>query len=108
FRQEIERVLIDPTDPNFVYVATAEQAVNGLASGLSGVWASTDGGKSWTNTTATQIVPLSTFSAFTDLAFDPATLTPAFDKLHRHILAAIGTSAGDPANGLWETFDSGT
>jgi autotransporter-associated beta strand protein len=110
-QQEIERILVDPSDPNFVYVATAEQAVNGLQSNQSGIWQSTDGGTTWVNTTAGQIMPptfSSTTSAFTDLVFDPASLVASNDKLHRHILAAIGTAGGDPANGLWDSADSAT
>jgi autotransporter-associated beta strand protein len=111
-RQEIERIIVDPSDANTVYLATAEQAVNGLQNNQSGIWKSEDGGKSWTNMTAGTIPsttqpPFSTMSAFTDLLFDPSTLVAPFDKTSRHIFAAVGTPAGDQANGLFESFDSG-
>jgi hypothetical protein len=77
-----------------VYVEVAGGGVNGLG-GNTGIWKSTDGGTTWTNTTAT----ISTTDAYTDLVastYDPNTL-----------YAAIGTSSGSANNGVFVTVDGG-
>ena len=63
--QHIGRVVIDPRDPNIVYVA----ALGPLwaPGGERGLFKTTDGGKSWTNTKE-----ISRFTGFTDVAMDPA------------------------------------
>jgi photosystem II stability/assembly factor-like uncharacterized protein len=98
-RRTISKIVVtrktDPTqadDP--VYVAVAGGGVNGLA-GNTGIWKSTDGGTTWTNTTAS----ISTTDAYTDLVastYDPNTL-----------YAASGTSSGSANNGVWVTVDGG-
>src|SRR5207249_3450939 len=84
----------DPRDADTVYVAVASNGVNGLA-GNTGIWKSSDGGASWTNTTG----GISTTDAFTDLVMDPS--NPAT------LYAAVGTPGGSVANGVYKSTDGG-
>ena len=45
-RRAISQIVVDPTDPDTVYVAVGAQASNGLA-GNTGIWRSRDGGLTW-------------------------------------------------------------
>jgi photosystem II stability/assembly factor-like uncharacterized protein len=62
--QHIGRIVIDPRDPDVVYVA----ALGPLwaPGGERGLFKTTDGGKTWTNTKA-----ISQFTGFTEVAIDP-------------------------------------
>ena len=104
-RYSIGKIVVDPTDPSTVYVADGQPGVGNL-SGNSGIWKSTDGGASFTNTT----VALGTSEWYTDLAIDPTN--------PRVLYGAIGTEHADPAtffpitgsavNGVYKTTDGGT
>jgi len=63
--QHIGRIVIDPRDPNVVYVA----ALGPLwaPGGERGLYKTTDGGKTWTNTKE-----ISKYTGFTELAMDPS------------------------------------
>jgi photosystem II stability/assembly factor-like uncharacterized protein len=96
-RRTISKVVVSPTDPNTVYVAVANEGTNG-ASVLrpnTGVWKSTDGGITWTNTTTR----VSTTQDYSDLVMDP--LDP------QTLYAAVGTLTGALANGVYKTSDGG-
>jgi photosystem II stability/assembly factor-like uncharacterized protein len=94
-RRTISRIVVDPTDPDTVYVAVGAQAVNG-APGGTGIWKSSDGGATWTNTTAGRI---STAAAFSDLAMSPS------DRMR--LYAAVGEPGGSASNGVYSTKDGG-
>jgi photosystem II stability/assembly factor-like uncharacterized protein len=93
-RRTISKIVVDPADPNTVYVAVGALATNGLP-GNTGIWKSTDGGVNWTNTTAA----ISTTAAFSDLVMDPSNAQALF--------VAVGAPAGDPANGVYKTTNGG-
>ena len=63
--QHIGRIVIDPRDPNVVYVA----ALGPLwaSGGERGLYKTTDGGKTWTNTKE-----ISKYTGFGELAMDPS------------------------------------
>jgi photosystem II stability/assembly factor-like uncharacterized protein len=94
YRRSIARIVIDPTNANVVYVAVGNVSTNGLP-GNTGIWKSTDGGATWTDTTAT----ISTTAAFTDLAMSPDN--------NQVLYAAVGSDAGNTANGLYVTTNGG-
>jgi photosystem II stability/assembly factor-like uncharacterized protein len=94
-RRTISRIVVDPTDPDIVYVAVGAQAVNGLP-GSTGIWKSSDGGATWTNTTKGSI---STTAAFSDLAMSPS------DRMR--LYAAVGEPGGSASNGVYNTSDGG-
>ncbi|HTE44959.1 MAG TPA: hypothetical protein VK636_06925 [Gemmatimonadaceae bacterium] len=62
--QHIGKIVIDPRDPSIVYVA----AVGPLwtSGGERGLYKTTDGGKTWTNTKE-----ISKYTGFTEIAMDP-------------------------------------
>jgi photosystem II stability/assembly factor-like uncharacterized protein len=93
-RLSISRIVVDPADANTVYAAVGPAATNGLP-GNTGVWKSTDGGATWTDTTAA----LTTTAPFSDLV-----MSPANDKV---LYAAVGDPNGNTANGVYESTDGG-
>ncbi|HEV3164036.1 MAG TPA: hypothetical protein VGZ22_08395, partial [Isosphaeraceae bacterium] len=93
-RRTISKVAIDPTDPNTVFVAVGAAPPTGLP-GNTGVWKSTDGGQTWTNTTTS----ISTSAAFSDLVMDPSNPNILY--------TAVGTPLGSAANGIYKTTDGG-
>ncbi|HLJ95696.1 MAG TPA: hypothetical protein VKU02_21145 [Gemmataceae bacterium] len=97
-RLAISKVIIDPTDPtgNTAYAAVKGSATNGTF-GNPGIWKTTDG-INWTNTTA-GIVDPTVGNAFSDLVMDPGNA--------KMLYAAVGTSRGLPANGVYQTSDGG-
>jgi photosystem II stability/assembly factor-like uncharacterized protein len=94
-RRTISRIVVDPADPNEVYVAVGALATNGRT-GNTGIWKSTDGGVTWTNTTTTDIP---TDGAFSDLVADRAQ--------PQTLYAAVGQPGGDPRNGVYKSSDGG-
>lgn len=97
------RIVIDPASPNRVYAAVTRAggfpemaAAKGHpgALGPRGVFASTDGGATWTHLAG----GLPALDA-TDLAMDPS--NPAT------MYAAIGRIFGDPGNGIYKTSNRG-
>jgi photosystem II stability/assembly factor-like uncharacterized protein len=96
-RRAISKIVVHPTNPDIVYVAVAGPGVNGLSNN-TGIWKSTDGGATWTNTTRTAI---NASDAFTDLVLDPTNPNTLY--------AAVGTIGGAAAaNGVYKTTDGGT
>jgi uncharacterized delta-60 repeat protein len=101
--RSIAKIVVDPTDANIVYVAVGAPGINGLT-GNTGIWKSTDGGQTWTNTTTS----ISTFDAFTDLVMDPRNaqvLYAAVGQMNVNFYDFSGT--GDAANGVYITKDGG-
>ena len=82
-RRAISRIVVDPTDANIVYVAVGGSGVNGTG-GNTGIWKSTDGGTTWTNTTTS----ISSSQPYSDVGIDvnnPSTL-----------YCAVGNTGGMP------------
>ena len=94
YRRTISQIVVDPHDPNIVYVAVGAIATNGLP-GNTGIWKSTDGGVTWKDTT----VAISTSAAFSDVAMSASN--------SQVLYAAVGDPYGDLANGLYMTSDGG-
>ena len=67
----ISRIAVSPTDPNTLYVAVSNQASTATADVVTGVYKSTDGGATWTNTT-TAIANVNPGNQFSDVVIDPA------------------------------------
>jgi autotransporter-associated beta strand protein len=118
-RQSIKKVVIDPTDPNTVYVATSSYSINGqgLPKELpsdptgTGIWKTTDGGTTWTNTTFGPVWGGGTIPSiddYTDLVMDPLD--------HKNLYFAIGTNVTDDFstflftgnNSIGESLDGGS
>ena len=94
-RKGITKIVINPTDPNTVEVAVSDAVINGVSGG-NGIWKSTDGGTTWTNTTTS----ISTTDDYSDLAISSAS-TP------QTLYMAVGTSFGSSTNGVYKSTDGG-
>lgn len=97
-RRNIAKIVVDPTNPNTVYVALTWGTENGIWPSSYGIFKSTDGGQTWTNTTASITTDPSAF--FTDLVLDPTN--------PRTVYAAVGNFIGNAANGVYKSTDAGT
>jgi hypothetical protein len=97
--QAIASIVVEPADSNTVYVADAGDAENGYDNGNIGVWKSTDGGATWSNTTSAIPNLDNQEGAFSDLVMDPTN-----DQV---LYTAVGAYQGETANGIYKTTDGG-
>jgi photosystem II stability/assembly factor-like uncharacterized protein len=96
-RKAISRILVNPTDPNTVYVEVAGSGENGL-SGSYGLYKTSDGGTTWTNTTTS--ITTDPSANFTDAVFDPSN--------PQTIYVAVGNPhASNAATGLYKSSNGG-
>jgi photosystem II stability/assembly factor-like uncharacterized protein len=99
----IAKIVVDPNNPNLVYVAVAGDPENGFPSGNVGVWKSTNGGDTWTNTTISPVTGIPGYDhdngEISDLVMDP--------NNHQTLYAADGPYAGDAASGIYKTTNGG-
>ncbi len=93
--QHISQIVVNPTNPNLVYVAVEGPENTGGPVGFAGIWVSANGGLNWKNTTTS----ISVNAEYTDLVMDPVNPNILF--------AAVGTIHGNAANGLYVTTNGG-
>src|SRR5262249_13384563 len=93
-RKTIAQIVISPTDASTFYVAVDDRGVNGLP-GNTGMWRTTDGGTTWTNTTSN----ISTTEQYTDLVINPTD--------PQNLFMAVGTYFGSLLNGVYVTTNGG-
>jgi photosystem II stability/assembly factor-like uncharacterized protein len=93
-RRAISQIVVSPIDPDTVFVAVGGSGVHGVG-GNTGIWESTDGGLSWTNTTTS----ISTTEGFSDVEIDPTD--------PQTLYAAVGSIRGSAVNGVYKTTDGG-
>jgi photosystem II stability/assembly factor-like uncharacterized protein len=93
-RLATSQIAIDPADANVAYVAMADLAENGL-SGNTGIYKTTDGGTTWTNTAAM----IDTNDAWSAVIIDPLN--------SQTLYAAVGAYYGVPGNGVYKSVDAG-
>ncbi len=98
--QHIGRIVVHPVDPNIVYVA----AVGPLwgAGGERGLFKTTDGGRSWTNTKS-----IDQHTGFTDVAMDPVNPDVLYATSLQRERRAFSYIGGGPESGIWKTIDAG-
>ena len=96
--QHIGRIVIDPRDPNVVYVA----AVGPLwaPGGERGLYKTTDGGKTWTNTKE-----ISKYTGFTDIAMDPSNPDVLYAASEERERREYGFLPADPEAAIYKTTD---
>jgi photosystem II stability/assembly factor-like uncharacterized protein len=96
--QHIGRIVIDPRDPNIVYVA----AVGPLwaPGGQRGLFKTTDGGKTWTNTT-----DISQYTGFTDVVMDPSNPEVLYAAAEQRERREYGFLPAGPEAGIFKTTD---
>lgn len=96
----IARIAIDPKNPDIVYVA----AVGHLwgANKERGLFKTTDGGKTWTNTKF-----INEDTGFIDLAMDPSDANTLYAAAYQRRRTPSGFHGGGPGSGLYKTTDGG-
>lgn len=98
--QHIPRLLIDPKNPNRVFVAAL-----GHASGPNrerGIYRTLDGGQTWK-----QVLFKDDKTGGGDLSFDPADSNVIYASLYEQIRLPWGASSGGPGSGLYKSTDGG-
>ena len=98
--EHISKIIVHPEDSNTIWVAA--QGPLWSPGGERGVYKSTDGGETWTNT-----LSAGEYTGATDLLIDPRNpdrLYAALWQRHRTVAAYVG---GGPETGLWKSEDGG-
>ncbi len=98
--QTIAKVVIHPTDPNIVYVAAAGHLFG--ANAERGLYKSSDGGKTWTNTKF-----INNDTGFIDLVMHPTEPDTLWASSYQRRRTAWGFNGGGPGSGIWKTTDGG-
>ena len=98
--QTIGRIVINPIDPNIVYVAALGHLFG--PNPERGLYKSIDGGKNW---------KLAKFidndTGFVDVAIDPVNPKVLYAASHQRRRTWWGTNSGGPGSGLWKSMDAG-
>ncbi|MGH7690376.1 MAG: WD40/YVTN/BNR-like repeat-containing protein, partial [Gemmatimonadaceae bacterium] len=96
--QHIGRIVIDPRDPNVVYVA----AVGPLwgPGGERGLYKTSDGGKTWTNTK-----DLGKYTGFTDVVIDPSNPDVLYAASEERERREYGFLPAGPEAAIYKTTD---
>jgi len=96
--QHIGRIVIDPRDPNVVYVA----AVGPLwaPGGERGLYKTSDGGRTWTNTKE-----ISQFTGFTEVVMDPSNPDVLYAASYERERRAYSFLPAGTESAIWKTTD---
>jgi len=98
--QHIGRIVVHPTNPDVAYVAALGPLWGpGKERGL---YKTTDGGRSWTNT---KFVDEDT--GFVDVAMDPQSPDTLYAASYQRRRTPSGYNGGGPGSALWKTIDGG-
>ncbi len=98
--QSIARIVIDPKDPNIVYVAVLGHLFG--PNKERGVYKTTDGGKTWNN-----VKFIDEDTGFTDLVIDPSDSKTLYAASYQRRRTSFGFNGGGPGSGIWKTTDAG-
>ena len=99
--QHIGRIVVDPQDPNIVYVAALGHAWG--ANPERGLYKSTDGGETW------KLVKfVSDKAGFVDVAMDPNDHNTLFAASWERLRGPYFLNSGGPGSALWKSTDAGT
>ncbi len=96
----ISRVVVDPSDPDVVYVAAMGHLWG--PNQERGLFKTTDGGVTWTNT---KYVDENT--GFTDVVMDPGNNQVLYAASYQRQRTPWGFNGGGPGSGIWKTTDGG-
>jgi photosystem II stability/assembly factor-like uncharacterized protein len=96
----IGRVIIDPIDPDTVYVAALGRLWGPNAE--RGVFKTTDGGRTWTN-----VKFIDQDTGFVDMVMDPANRHVLYAAAYQRRRAPWGFNGGGPGSGIYKTADAG-
>lgn len=98
--QSIARVVIDPKNPDTVYVAALGHLFG--ANKERGIFKTTDGGKTWAN-----VKFIDEDTGFTDLMIDPVDPKTLYAASYQRRRTPWGFNGGGNGSGLWKTTDAG-
>jgi photosystem II stability/assembly factor-like uncharacterized protein len=98
--QSIARVVVHPKDPNIVYVAAIGHLFG--PNKERGLYKTTDGGATWTNTKF-----IDPDTGFTDVVMDPVNPNVLYAASYQRRRVPWGFNGGGPASGIWKTVDAG-
>jgi photosystem II stability/assembly factor-like uncharacterized protein len=98
--QQTGRIVVDPKDPNIVYVAALGAAWT--TNPERGLYKTTDGGATW------KLVKfISNKAGFVDLAMDPADNRTLWASSWERLRGPYFLTSGGPGSGLWKSTDAG-
>ena len=98
--ERIGRIVINPKNPNIVYVAALGALYKPNAE--RGLYKSTDGGQTWTLSKF-----MSDRAGFIDVAMDPRDPDVLYAASYQVRRTAYSLESGGPGSGLWKTSDGG-
>jgi hypothetical protein len=98
--QHIGRIVVDPRDPSVVYVAAMGPLWS--SGGERGLFKTTDGGKTWTNTKQ-----ISANTGFTELMLDPSNPDVLYAASLERERREYGFLPAGLESGIWKTRDAG-
>ena len=98
--QSIGRVVVHPKDPNIVYVAAVGHLFG--PNPERGLYKTTDGGKTWTNTKF-----IDNDTGFTDVVMDPSNPNVLIAASYQRRRQPWGFNGGGAGSGIWKTTDAG-
>lgn len=98
--QTIARIVIDPKNPEVVYVASPGHLFGPNQEG--GVYKTTDGGKTWK-----KIKYVDENTGFTDLVLDPSNSRVVYAASYQRRRTGCCFNGGGPGSGLWKSENGG-
>jgi len=99
--EHIGRIIVDPRDSNVVYVAAQGPLWKG--GGDRGLYKTTDGGKTWSQS----LIKVDEYTGCTDVVMDPKNPDVLLAATHQRQRAYFGIIHGGPGSALWRTIDAG-
>jgi photosystem II stability/assembly factor-like uncharacterized protein len=98
--QSIGRMVVHPKDPNILYVAAVGHLFG--PNKERGLYKTTDGGKTWTNTRF-----IDEDTGFIDVVMHPTDPNILFAASYQRRRQPWGFNGGGPGSGIWRTNDGG-
>src|SRR5689334_5697278 len=98
--QTIARIVIDPKNPEVVYVASPGHLFG--PNEERGVFKTTDGGKTWN-----KIKYIDENTGFTDIAIDPSNSNVLYAASYQRRRTSCCFNGGGPGSAVWKTTDAG-
>jgi len=97
--QSIGRIVVHPKDPNIVYVAAVGHLFG--PNPERGLYKTTDGGKTWTNTKF-----IDNDTGFIDLVMDPSNPNVLYAASYQRRRVPWGFNGGGAGSAIWKTTDA--